>query len=100
MGREVFPQIVERLPIGGVAGFEIVVGRATARVHGADRVALELGARSEGDAAVHVDDLVFLQRNARVTLENVSGKIEILAVASGAVELDERPLYLGVSGHD
>src|SRR6185312_5418745 len=81
-------------------GFEVIVGRAAAGVHGAHRVALQFGARREGRAAEHVDGAAFGKLCALVSLQNVSSEIELSLVASDPVKLDQSEFDLRVTGND
>ena len=61
-------------------------------------MAFKSGARGEGNAAVHVDDLLRAQGNALVAVENVARELKILPLAGGAIEFDQRHLDLRMPG--
>ena len=54
----------------------------------------------KGIPQIHVDDLVILSAECAISLQYVASQVEVLPIAGGAIELDERHLDLGMPGND
>src|SRR5439155_18983520 len=60
MRGKVIPKYIQSLPIGLVAGLQVVIGSATTCIHRSHRMSFELGARCKRNPAIHIDNLLRL----------------------------------------
>ena len=63
-------------------------------------MAFELGPLRERNSAEHVNDVLGLNLPAVVAMQNVSGEINVLALAGRAIKLDQGHLDFRMSGDD
>src|ERR1700733_5786703 len=79
---------------------KVVIRSAPACVHGSPSMALELGPLIKWNSAEHINDLPVCKRDSRVSLKNITGKVEIALIARRPVKLDQRHLDLRVPCND
>src|SRR6266481_1434158 len=83
---EILPQNVECISIRGISGFQVIVGRAAASVHGAHGMTLEMRSRSEGSPTKMIDIIPRrLPMNPRVAGEKIAREAEMLSVAGHSI---------------
>ena len=98
-GNQIFPKRIQRLPVRFVARFQVVVRRTAARVHCAHRVSFQFRPRSERLPAKVIHIILRLQRNPRISSQQIFRKIQMPLVAGHPVQLDQRQFHLRMPGH-